>query len=381
MKNGIKYENLGGKMKSNKGFIIIFLMIMIFSLFAQDITLSMEAKKNLRSANMYFLQKNFEKAHTFYNKLLEEDGNYLNGFDLVELSNYTFLVYDIDKDYKKSYHLAGEVIEKCDRIVEKYESLKVSNAKSAKKFHKDNIAKQNLENVLGNNQKIKQSSWVRMLQAAQKKLEDDQFEEAIASLNELYTLTPDSTVIIKLIAVSYKENNEPDKASVYFKKIIDKNPSDVVAINQLASHHYAHKEFDEAAKWYQKAAKYEPENENHYFNAAICYSNSDNKQQAYEMFKKSAEVNPQYLDAIVNASVMAHNLGLEDERIEFLKRAIDINPKDKDIIMQITYAFNHNKDYNNVIKYATMWKDIEPDSEIADNLLKFSKQILGQKKK
>ncbi len=140
-------------MKSNIGLIVILVAVMITSLFAQDVNLSMEAKKNLRSANMYFGQRNFEKSHEFYNKVLEEDPAFLDVFELAELSNYTYLLYDIDEDYKKSYHFAGKVVALCQSIMDEYNSLLESDEKEAKKYYKSNIKKQNVEEVMDNNQK------------------------------------------------------------------------------------------------------------------------------------------------------------------------------------------------------------------------------------
>ena len=362
--------------------IMIFLLLLLAMLLltADEIELSMVAKKNLRSANMYFKQTNYDKAHKFYNEVLSENPDYLQVFDIGEFSNVTYLTYELDKDYPKSYHMAGEVVKKIDAIMAKHKELEETDSKEAKKYFKKNIKKKNLEKVRENNGNIQKSSWARMFKAAKENYDKEDYEAAISAFEDLYKITPDSSGVVKMLAVSSNKAGNTDKATMYFEKIVKIDPSDVTAITQLANFQFNNENYDEAAKWYLEAANLEPENANHLFNSAICYGNNDKPEKALEMYEKTIEVDPTYTEAIINASILAKNSGDDEKFVELRKKAIENDPEDLESIMLVTYTLNGMKRFDEVIKYAKMWETLEPENKDPKNIFNYAKQQLDNKK-
>ncbi|MCD4819790.1 MAG: tetratricopeptide repeat protein [Candidatus Cloacimonetes bacterium] len=406
-------------MRVNKIIVLISLMILLFvSIMANELKLSGEAKKNLRSANMYYGmgEDKYEKSFNLYKKVLEENPEFINAFSLLESSNYVFFIYKFDKTYFEVYDLSQELVEKSTNILKKYNEMKENDPKGAKRYIKKEIKlkEDEIKAIRDNNSRIHASCWAKIFTQGQTKFDNKQYEESLQNYNDLLKLAPDSTKTLKMIARNYNSLDRFDEEKETLIKISKMDKEDLNIRLQLAGMYFDEKEFEDAANWYNKAAKIEPKEASHYFNMGICYNQLKNTEKstemfskvieydqnnfdayiylsrstddqvekekyiakAYEIVQKAIEKDPDNIDAYTNASGLASKLGKKEESADYLIKAVDINPTNKELLYKVANRLQRLKRYKEAYKYSNMLIELGSPSEDAKQLHNWIKQSI-----
>jgi len=347
--------------------VAIFAAIVItLSLFAIEDTqdLGPRGAKNLRSANMYLSQKIYDKAEPLYKEVIEE-----NPLNVEAIENLGGIYYQIKKDYVKANKYYSAALAAVDSIYAKYEKMQQEDKGDAKKFYKKNIKKYDLEEKKETLAKLKNNCWLYIYKQALNYYKQQDYDTAINKYKALYNETPDSANVVQMIANSYLQTEDNEKALKWLVKAAELKGTDAALASQIANLYFNQQNFEEAAQWYKKAATDDPENPNHYYNMAICYTNEQKEEKAYEAYMKVIEIEPDNLDAILMANNLAIRLDKSDAYIELLKKAAELAPKNIDVLSILSYKLYQKEDYEGVLTYAKKWYDADNSAQEAVQLL------------
>ena len=368
-------------MKKFKKILFIFGIISIFGtslLFASQ-ELSVQGKKNLRSANMHLGGDRHEKALPLYELVLEENPNQIDA-----LNNVAAIYYDMKGDYPKAREYFIRLIDVINSVFAEYEEIKTTDEKAAKKFFKENIKKTKLEDMLESVIHFRDNCITQMVNSGKLKIQSEEYEAAIEIFTNIAEIVPGNTVAYRLMALCYEKLDDMENARNYFIKTAELDSTDVYAKQQVASLYYNEEKFIEAGNWYLEAAKNEVENPDNYYNAGLAYKNAGNDSLSYSAFQQALEFDPENINIVVTLSNIA--LSLKDNKAStlYLQKAVNIDLVDGTIdnpmyVTTLCYKMYGLKKFDELIKYAEMWHSFDSSSKEAVQMLYNASKELNNK--
>ena len=362
-------------MRLSKLTVIIAILVIISNYaFSDPINLSGKSKTDFRSANMYANQKIFEKALPLYLSVLEENPDHIESLEKVAA-----IYFDVNHDYFKANEYYQKAIDSIKTLLAKYEELKKTDPGAAKKFYKKNIKKMKLDDKLKISEKFKISCWSHIFVDAKTKFDNKAYDDAIAELNKLLEIAPDSVKTMKLIAYSYREKGDNDSTLKYLQDAAKIDSTDTNVIDMIAGIYFTKKEFEKAAEWFKKEAALKPDNPDNYFNIGSCYFNLNDNENALKAYSKVVELDSTNIDAAINAYNSANKLKKDNEAVRFLKIVVDNDPNNKDNLSILCYKLFQMKKYDDVIIYAERWHNLDNSSKEAVQLVYQAATALGNK--
>ncbi len=369
-------------MREFKKILFIIGIITIFgtSLFAVSQDLTVQGKKNMRSANMHLGGSRHEKALPLYEMVLEENPNHVDA-----LNNVAAIYYDMTGDYVKAREYFIRLIDVIDNIYAEYDELKLTNEKAAKKYYKDNIKKPKLEDMLKSVEDFRDNCITQLINSGKLKIQSEEYELAIEIFNNISTIVPDSTITYRLTALCYEKLGDMENSRNFFIKTAELDPSDIFAKQQVASLYYNEENFIESGNWYLEAAKNDVENPDNYYNAGIAYKNAKNDSLAYGAFQKALEFDAENLNIIITLSNIALSLKDSDASTLYLQKAVDVDAADGTIensmyVTTLCYKLYGLKKFDELIKYAEIWHELDNASQEAVQMLYNASRELNDKK-
>jgi len=350
-------------------FLIGFISIFGTSLLIASQDLSVQGKKNLRSANMHLGGGRTEKALPLYEMVLEENPNQIDA-----LNNVAAIYYDIKKDYPKAREYFIRLINVAEGIFAEHKEIEQTDKKAAKKFFKENIKKPKLEDMLESAYHFKDNCITQMVNSGKLKIQSEEFEDAIEIFNNIAEIVPDSTITYRLMALCYEKLDDLENSRKYFIKTAELDPTDIFAKQQVASLYFAEENFIEAGNWYLEAAKNDSQNPDNYYNAGLAYKNAGNDSLSYIAFQKAYEFDPENLNIVLTLSNTALSLKDNQASTMYLQKAVDIDAADETIdnptyVTTLCYKLYGLKKYDDLIKYAEIWHKLDSSSKEAVQML------------
>lgn len=371
----------GGKMRALKRIIVIIGIISIFgtSLLAISQDLSVQGKKNLRSANMHLGGNRHEKALPLYEQVLEENPNHIDA-----LNNIAAIYYDNEGDYTKAREYFIRLIDMINSIFAEYDEIKQTDEKAANKFFKENIKKPKLEKMLESVIKFRDNCFTQLVNSGKLKIQSEEYNDAIEIFTNIAEIVPDSTITYRLIALCYEKLDDLENSRNYFIKTAELDPTDVYAMQQVASLYYNEEKFIESGNWYLKAAKNDAENPDNYYNAGIAYKNAGNDSLSYFAFQKVLEFDPENISIAVTLSNIALSLKDNEASTLYLQKAVEIDIVDGTVdntvyVTTLCYKLYGLKKFDELIKYAEMWHSFDSSSKEAVQMLYNASKELNNK--
>ncbi|MDP8201226.1 MAG: hypothetical protein P9M11_03720 [Candidatus Tenebribacter burtonii] len=369
-------------MKNFKKILILtgFISILGTSLLTASQDLSAQSKKNLRSANMHLGGNRTEKALPLYELVLEENPNQIDA-----LNNIAAIYYDIKTDYPEARKYFIRLIDVINGIFAEYEELKLTDEKKAKKFFKENIKKPKLEEKLEAVEQFKDNCIIKMVNSGKLKIKSEEYEAAIEIFTNIAEIVPDSTITYRLMALCYEKLDDIENSKKYFIKTAELDPTDIFAKQKIASLYFNESNFIESGNWYLEAAKNDTANTSDFYNAALAYKNAGNDSLSYSAFQKALEFDPKNMNIIVTLSNIALSLNDNEASTNYLQMAVDIDFVDGTIdnpiyVTTLSYKLYGLKKFDELIKYAEMWYNLDNSSKEAVQMLyNASKELNDQK--
>lgn len=357
------------KMRILFGWII--LLVSSAPLVAASQNLTAEGKKNLTSAEMHLSGGRYEKAMPFFELVLQENPHHIEA-----MNKLAGIYYDTKKDYKKAQEIYSAMIIEIDEIFAEYESLLQTDEKEAKKFHKKNIKKANLEETRDLATKLIQSCWVKLFKDAQEEFEADSLQSSLDKFIYLLEIAPDSVQTLKMISFIHSKMGDEEKSLEFMIQVAEIDSDDDIVRTQIGNSKFESGNYESAINWYKAAAEINPGNVDNYFNMALAYNKIKDQENTLQAYQKVLELEPDNLDALLSASNIQAMLGNLDSSINYLKSAIALQPTNVSWISFLTYKLAQEKRFNEVLEYANKWKELEPDSDEAQQMINVAKQNL-----
>ena len=368
-------------MKEFKKVLFLIGIISIFgiSLLLASQDLSVQGKKNLRSANMHLGGGRTEKALTLYELVLEENPN-----QITALNNVAGIYYDTEGDYPQAREYFIKLINVINNVFAEHEEMEQTDEKAAKKFYKENIKKPKLVEMLESAEDFRDNCIIQMVNSGKMKIQSEEYEAAIEIFTNIAEIIPDSTITYRLMALSYEKLGDLENSRKYFIKTAELDPTDIFAKQQVASLYYNEENFIEAGNWYLEAAKNDVENSDNYYNAGLAYKNADNDSLSYIAFQKAYEFDPENLDIVLTLSNTALSLNDNEASTMYLQKAVDIDAADEIIdnpmyVTTLCYKLYGLKKFDELIKYGEIWHKSNPLSKEAIQMLYNASKELNNK--
>ncbi len=131
-------------------------------------------------------------------------------------------------------------------------------------------------------------------------LEDDQFENAIASLLDALRCKPDFPEAHFRLGKCWQGLGKPDKAMASYLEAVRINPAYAEAHNNLGVLHHELGDAQHAINYYQRAVDLKPELAPAHFNLALLQLGKGKIDDAIQSFRRLFEVDPDFPDAHTN---------------------------------------------------------------------------------
>ncbi len=353
-------------MRTGRIIAILSLICLFFSInLSAKEKLSGEAKRNLRSGNIYYDQSNFEKALGFYDKVLEEFPNHIESLKRSADIN----MHLIEKNQSKTV----ELYSKCFDIYKKTVALIMALPDEERKD-------MDMQTILEDSQKKVKSCWAKIFIYGQNLSKDGAVKEAIEVFTALDKLAPDSLKTITMIAILYQENNEEDKAIEMFKEIHKKNPTDYQITTKLANYYYEKPDYPLALQYYQELNKMNALDPMPISFMGYTYLKMEKNNEALEAFKQAILLDGKNTDLLSNAANLATNLGKNAEAVVYLKQLVEAEDT-VDNLTIISYNLFKMKNYKETMLYAERWYEKDNSSKEAVQLIVMAAQQLKDKAK
>ncbi|MBN1949501.1 MAG: tetratricopeptide repeat protein [Candidatus Cloacimonetes bacterium] len=405
--------------------LVLVLIVIGNSIWADFQDLSSEGKKNLRSANMHLGGDRFEKALPLYLDVVKE-----NPYHIESLGRIAGIYFDYKHDYYEASSYFSQALAAIEKEIEDLEAQKLENPKKANKIDKE-IEK--FREEWERFHLLNESCWTKLFVQAQNKfmlvndfynlnpltldtadpgqvkmlngiliragkdsLEagteqvdlntykvsfDSLLAVSIQDFEKLHEYAPDSTKTLKILAYAYNLLGNEEKTIETFIEVARLDPQDELVRQKLGTTFFEKEDFETAAKWFESASLVNPANPNNYYNLAITYNQLKDSEKSYENYQKVVELDPDNLDSVIQSSNLAIKLGRVDESIHYLKMAVDIQPSNLEFIRFLSYRLFQEERYDESLIYGEKWYELDSESKEAVQLAYQSAKNAGNLEK
>ncbi len=338
---------------------------------------SLFASRALRSAKLYSSQGKDDKALEYYTKYISEETDTENE-DYIEALYAVSEIYFYEKipspDGTKIdlYEKAYEYYNKCLDTIAKVEGkvdIEKENIDLKMEDDQGNVRKMTFADVKRVSALKVDACSVKIYNIGLNYFTQNDFDNANTAIDRLLKMNPEyANAYLLLGNIAIKQENL-EKAAEYFTIAAEKEPERNELKATAASILYNLKRYQDAANLYMKMAVAEPDTSAHYMNMAICYVNMKNDSLAYLNFQKTLELDPYNADALVYASNYAMEYKENKKRAEYLGKLVELHPENTEYLMSLCYLLYNEKMYDEVLKYAEMWHNLQPNEKQAVQLL------------
>jgi tetratricopeptide (TPR) repeat protein len=179
-----------------------------------------------------------------------------------------------------------------------------------------------------------------IINKANKLKDEENFEEAINLLDNLYQLNPNSEVVKKsLIDVLFSYGGylndelivEYEKAVEIFKKILEFEPKNYKVLYNLGIAYFNLGQIENALKTYNDAVKIKPDYKHCYYNIGLIYEAKEDLNKALIYYEKALDIDPNFPYAVHARQFIRKKLDLQrnqedkSEQTKVCKKCGNIN--------------------------------------------------------
>jgi tetratricopeptide (TPR) repeat protein len=300
-------------------------------------------------ASVYAKQRNYAAAVTAYQKVVE-----------------------LDPKRASAYLSLGDVYIRMQRWNEAAGALEkgvaVDSSNAAALFHLGNAyeelrdfakAADAYERFL----KLKpENAWTGYLRLGSSRMELQQYDQAVAALQEAQKAQPKDTKVNYSLAMAYKKAGQYDQAEAVLRGLAEQSPAD-------ASNYYSDiiKMYDEAGRnenaieAAKKVIELNPKSEMAVYNLAIMFQKLKRYEEAIATFQQALTIKPDYDVAYYNIGSCYLNLKKYKESVEAFKNYVALVPDNADAWLQIGVCYMQLKDFDSALDPLKKCVDLRPD--------------------
>ncbi|WP_455757655.1 tetratricopeptide repeat protein [Sulfurimonas sp.] len=136
-----------------------------------------------------------------------------------------------------------------------------------------------------------------LVQKADAAYEEEDYQKALALLNEANAKEPNNDEILFKIAYILQKSGDNDEALNYYKQALEIDKSNEFIHNSMASIYRANGEYSSAKLHLQASLEIDEENPITYYNYGNLYVDMKHPEEAIAMYEKAIEINPEFDEA------------------------------------------------------------------------------------
>jgi tetratricopeptide (TPR) repeat protein len=304
-------------------------------------------------ASVYVKQRNYSAAVAAYQKVTELDPN--NASAYFGLGDVYFRMQrwsDAAQAMEKGVTLDPENKQAFFQTGNAYEELR-DFAKAADAYER--FLKLNPENA-----------WTGYLRLGNCRMELQQYEQAVAALQEAQKAQPKDLKVNYSLAMAYRKAGQYEQAEAVLKSLAELNPQD-------ASTYYGDiiKMYDEAGKnenaieAAKKVIELNPKSEMAVYNLAIMFQKLKRFDEAIAAFRQALAIKPDYDVAYYNIGSCYLNLKKYKESIDAFRNYVALVPDNADAWLQIGVNYMQLKDFESALDPLKKCVELRPDYGVA----------------
>jgi tetratricopeptide (TPR) repeat protein len=249
-----------------------------------------------------------------------------------------------------------------------------------------------------------ENAWMGYLKLGQDRLELEQYDQAVAALEQAAKAQPQDIKVNYTLAQAYQKAGQLEKAEATFKnlaainptdaatyysqivkmydeagqnenaieaakKVIELNPKSEIAVFNLGIMYQKLKRFDEAIATFKQALQIKPDYDAAYYNIGLCYSYLKDYKNSIEAFKNYVAIVPDSADAWLNIGVGYMQLKQFEQALEPLKKAVELRPAYGAALYNLAITYLNLKDNFSARDVYKTLVGVDPD--LAERLKKF----------
>ena len=332
--------------------------------------MAMEIQQTSKIAEKFIKQKNFEGALKFLKKKLEEDPAnaeimMMLGFVHSQLNFKEMTSDEVTKLTKKALALNKKSL-----IVWKYlgnlNFQKEEYDKAIRCYNKAiDLDPDNAEIWFGLGRAYNEKNKInKAIESYNKAVElDPSLIDALNSLASIYELKNDDNSAIKtykkiisLIAEFtevFNQGEAHDKKIENYRNILSLDPYSLEAWEGLAILYEENEEYDKALVCYEKATEIAPYDIDLWINVGNLYAAKNEYVSAIEFYEKAINIAPD------------HAIRKKIPLIKSYKKVLEKKPDDVDLWINMGYAYEYNKQYDEAINCYEKALQIDPNNALA----------------
>jgi tetratricopeptide (TPR) repeat protein len=321
--------------------LIVTLLISACSTSRQK--LSPQGNLNLKSANVYYQQKNVDKALDFYLKVLQDNPTHLVALKRVADIN----LYNAEKmpakavEYNKTAYVHyDKTLTVLAEIPQLREDEKVMKRDATKK---------------------KDSSWVRIFKIGEAQFGAKSYDEASATFETLYSMDTNKTEPLRMLVAVNQELKDEAKVQTYLTKILAVSPNDPEMIKMMGAHYYNTKDYANAVIYFLKTKEVAPRDDNNLLLISSCYTELKQYNLALENVQLVLNIKPENMDALISAKDLAAIMNNNELELTYWKKIIEKDPSIANI-KTLCYRLNTMQKYTEMLSYAEIWYQLDSDN-------------------
>ena len=296
----------------------------LFSLLLLLTTVSCSSKEDyLNKGDSFYNDQNYSKAIDYYEKALKIEPEFSTYMKIGHsYGQIRFLVGWAEKYYKKAIEIEPNSSEA--HFFLGYSQRNVHNEEPIQEYLKSIELDPNCTNTY--------RYFGELYYASQN------YDLAIKYWEKALELYPDFKEIFCSLAMSYDEENDPEKAIEFYKKSIQVN-DDSLLVNYplwLWSNDKLHCSIgdnyqklnmkENALSHYRKSIEINPNNSSAFFEIGSIYTDDKNYDKGLEYFEKAINANENFKEAYYNLGFICSKMQNNGKAIEYLQDAVRINP-------------------------------------------------------
>ncbi|MFX1444695.1 MAG: tetratricopeptide repeat protein [Promethearchaeota archaeon] len=332
--------------------------------------MAMEIQETSKTAENFIKQKNFEGALSFLKKSLEKDPKnaeimIMMGYVHTQLNFKEMSPEDVAKISKKALEL-----NKKSPLVMKYLGIlnleRKEYDKAIRCYTKAiDLDPDNAEIWFGLGKTYQEKNKIsKAIESYTKAVElDPDLIDAWDSLANIYELKNDDVnainiykQIISLIPDSTEDTTKEElnaKKIENYRNILSLDPYNLEAWEGLALIYGANEEYEKALVCYEKATEIAPYDIDLWLNVGNLYAAKKDYESAIEYYEKAINLAPDH--------AIRKNIPL----IKSYKKVLEVKQDDINIWMNMGYAYEYNKEYDEALNCYEKALEIDPNNSLA----------------
>jgi len=211
-----------------------------------------------------------------------------------------------------------------------------------------------------------ENTWTGYLRLGSSRMELQQYDLAVAALQEAQKAQPKDTKVNYSLAMAHKKAGQYDQAEAALKGLAELNPAD-------ASNYYSDiiKMYDEAGRnenaieAARKVIELNPKSEMAVYNLAIMFQKLKRYEEAIATFQQALTIKPDYDVAYYNIGSCYLNLKKYKESVEAFKNYVALVPDNADAWLQIGVCYMQLKDFESALEPLKKCVELRPDYGVA----------------